>query len=205
MPAPRENPGLAAGVFRWAFTWPYRAVLAGLLWLRVRAWHVTALSLMGNLVTGGLLLTGRRLVPGIVFLASGVLDVLDGGVARMRGEESRKGALLDSVIDRASDGVVFGCLFVSLARGDDALLAVLALVAMVVSLQVSHVRAEGEAAGLRVSGGLVQRLERYVALTIGLMVPGALFPVLALLAALGLATTVQRFVVGWRQLPTVPR
>lgn len=189
-------------LFRWVFQWPYRAALAGLYRLGFRAWQLTILSLLVNLVIGWLLLTGRRLVPGLLMLVAGMLDVFDGGVARLRGEESRKGALLDSTIDRVSDGIVFGAIFLAEAtvHGNE-LTARLALGGMVVSLLVSHVRAEGEAAGLEISEGSVQRLERYVALILGLTIPGALLPALFLLAALGLVTLIQRLISAWRGLP----
>ena len=47
---------------------------------------------------------------------------------------------------------------------------------MVIALSVSHIRAEAEAAGVSLSEGFFQRLERYVAMMIGLPVPGALLP-----------------------------
>jgi hypothetical protein len=50
----------------------------------------------------------------------------------------------------------------------------------------------------------MQRLERYVLLMIGLIVPGALTPVLAILTALGTLTVLQRSVSGWRQLAPGP-
>jgi CDP-diacylglycerol--glycerol-3-phosphate 3-phosphatidyltransferase len=189
-------------LFRWVFQWPYRAALAGLYRVGFRAWQLTILSLLVNLVVGWLLLTGRRLVPGLLLLVAGMLDVFDGGVARLRGEESRKGALLDSTIDRVSDGIVFGAIFLAEATvHDNELTARLALGGMVVSLLVSHVRAEGEAAGLEISEGSVQRLERYVALILGLTIPGALLPSLILLAVLGLVTLIQRLTSAWRGLP----
>ena len=52
---------------------------------------------------------------------------------------------------------------------------------------------------LPMTEGFVQRLERYVALIIGLTVPGALTPVLALLTALGAATAVQRAGSAWKR------
>jgi hypothetical protein len=99
---------------------------------------------------------------------------------------------------------VFGAIFLAEATvHHDRLTAGLALAGLAVSLLVSHVRAEGEAAGLKVTEGTVQRLERYVGLVIGLMVPGALLPVLAGLAVLGLVTTAQRLASVWRGLPRV--
>lgn len=201
LPAPRENPSVIGPLFRWVFQWPYRVALAGLYRLGFRPWQLTALSLVANIIIGWLLLSGRRLVPGLLLLVAGLLDVFDGGVARLRGEESKKGALLDSTVDRVCDGIVFGAVFLAEAAiHRNELTAALALVAMVASLLTSHVRAEGEAAGLKITEGSVQRLERYVAMILGLTIPGALLPALALLAALGLVTTVQRLVWAWRAL-----
>ena len=183
-----------------ALTGPYRWGLVALYRTGVRAWQLTVASLVVNLVAGWLLLTGRRLVPGVLLAVAGALDVMDGGVARLRGEAGRSGAFLDSVVDRVSDFVVFGCLYWSLAGQGRRTEAALALSSLLVSLLVSHVRAEGEAMGLTLTEGLFQRLERYVALVLGLVIPGALLPVLVLLTVLGGATVVQRLVLAWRQL-----
>jgi CDP-diacylglycerol--glycerol-3-phosphate 3-phosphatidyltransferase len=200
LPAPRQAKGAIAPLFRVVFAWPYRAALAGLYRARLRPWHLTFASLGVNVVAGWLLLTGRRLLPGLLLLPAGLLDIFDGGLARLRGEDSRLGAFLDSVLDRVSDAIVFGCLFWSLSKQHLALQAGLCMSALAISLLVSHVRAEAEAFGLSMSEGLMQRLERYVALMIGLTAPGALLPVLALLAGLGAATVAQRGWSAWRQL-----
>lgn len=198
MPAPREATGLAAKPMRWVFTWPYRIVLAGAFRAGFRPWHLSVLALATNAWVGVLLLRGDRLVPGLLLIPAGMLDILDGAVARLRGEDSRFGAFLDSVLDRVSDVILFGCLYWSLAgQGGDRLEAALALVTMVVALSVSHIRAEAEAAGVPLSEGYFQRLERYVAMMIGLPVPNALLPALAILTVLGAVTVVQR---GWAAL-----
>ncbi|HZA26601.1 MAG TPA: CDP-alcohol phosphatidyltransferase family protein [Actinomycetota bacterium] len=200
LPPPRENPSVAAPLFRTVFAWPYRLVLAGLLRAGFRAWHLTLLSFVANVVVGVLLLTGRRLLPGLLLLPAGLLDIFDGAVARHRGEESRKGALLDSLTDRACEGIVFGCLFFSLAEQNQTIDAALALASMIVSLLVSHLRAESEAAGLKMAKGIFQRLERYLALIVGLIVPGALRPALALLTGLGALTALQRIGGAWQRI-----
>jgi phosphatidylglycerophosphate synthase len=204
LPPPRENPSVAAPLIRTVFAWPYRLVLAGILRAGFRAWHLTLMSLAANVIVGVLLLSDRRLLPGLLLLPAGLLDIFDGAVARHRGEESRKGALLDSVIDRACDGIVFSCLFFSLAGQDRTVDAALALAAMMVSLLVSHLRAEGEALGLRMSKGVFQRLERYMALVIGLIVPGGLRPALAILTGLGALTALQRMAGAWRRIGDPP-
>jgi CDP-diacylglycerol--glycerol-3-phosphate 3-phosphatidyltransferase len=159
-----------------------------------RPWHLTLLGLATNVWIGVLLLQGDRLVPGLLLIPAGLFDILDGAVARLRGEESRLGAFLDSVLDRVADVIIFGCLYWSLAGQDLRLQAALALLTLVIALSVSHIRAEAEAAGVSLSEGFFQRLERYVALMIGLPVPGALLPALAILTVLGAVTVVQR---GW--------
>jgi phosphatidylglycerophosphate synthase len=168
--------------------------------LGVRPWQLTLASLITNIAAGALLVRGDRLLPGLLLIPAGAFDVFDGSIARLRGEAGRAGAFLDSALDRVSDMILFGCLFWSLARQDMELEAALALATLIVALMVSHVRAEAEAAGASLSEGLFQRLERYLALMVGLLIPGALLPVLVVLTILGSATMMQRLYTGWRRL-----
>jgi CDP-diacylglycerol--glycerol-3-phosphate 3-phosphatidyltransferase len=179
---------------RWLFRWPFKLILAGAYRAGFRAWQLTVLSLATNVVIGWLLVSGERLLPGILLIPAGVFDVLDGAVARLRGEESRFGAFLDSFLDRVSDVILFGCLYWSLSAQHQRLAAGLALATLVISLSVSHIRAEAEDVGVSLSEGFFQRLERYIAMTIGLIVPGALLPALVGLVVLGGVTVLQR---GW--------
>jgi CDP-diacylglycerol--glycerol-3-phosphate 3-phosphatidyltransferase len=187
-------------LFQRVFAWPYRFALMGLYRAGFRPWQLTALSLATNVVIGWLLVDGKRFLPGMLLIVAGVLDIFDGGVARLRGEDSRAGAYLDSVLDRVSDVILFGALFWSLSGQHHRTAAALALSSLIVSLMVSQIRAEGEAMGLSLTEGLFQRLERYVALMVGLTAPGALLPVLVVLTAFGTATVVQRAGSLWRQL-----
>ena len=195
VPAPRRNRSIIGPLFQRVFTWPYRITLAALYRAGFRPWQLTLGSLAVNVAVGWLLLSGRRFVPGMLLIPAGVLDVFDGGVARMRGEDSRLGAFLDSTLDRVSDGILFGCLFWSLAGQGKETAAALAI-----SLVVSQIRAEGEALGITLSEGVFQRLERYVAVMIGLTAPGALLPVLGVLTGLGGLTVAQRGWSAWRRL-----
>ena len=192
MPAPRKSEGAAGRAAQRIFAWPYRAVLAFLLWTGVRPWQLTLLSLLLNIVSGVLILAGSWAWAGVALIVGGVFDVMDGSVARHRGEVRRSGAFMDSVLDRVSDMILFGCLFWYLAGQGETFAASLALVTLVVSLSVSHVRAEAEAVKVQLTEGLFQRLERMIALAAGLLIPGMMLPVLVLLAVLGTATSLQR-------------
>ena len=200
LPGPRRNQSFIGPLFHGLFKWPYRWALAGLYRAGFRPWQLSLLSLASNVAVGWLLITGRFLVSGVLLIVAGLFDIFDGGVARLRGEAGPAGAFLDSVLDRVSDIILFGCLFWALEGQGRALAAALALSGLIVSLLVSSVRAEAESEGLTLSEGLMQRLERYVALMIGLTTPGALVPVLVILTALGGLTAAQRIVSAWRQL-----
>ena len=82
LPKPRKNQSAAGGAIQWAFQWPYRAILAFLIWARVRPWHLTVLALLLNVATGVLIITGDWFVAGWALLAAGLCDVFDGSVAR---------------------------------------------------------------------------------------------------------------------------
>jgi phosphatidylglycerophosphate synthase len=192
MPAPRKNESAAGGFMQEIFAWPYRAILAFLIWTGVRPWQLTAASPVFIVLSGWQIVTGNWAVAGILLLIGGLCDVFDGSVARHRGESKRSGAFMDSVLDRVSDMILFSCLFWDLAAKGETVQAALALLTLIVSLGVSQVRAEAEAVGVQLTEGLFQRLERFLALLVGLLIPGMMFPALILLAALGVFTLAQR-------------
>jgi CDP-diacylglycerol---glycerol-3-phosphate 3-phosphatidyltransferase len=197
LPKPRKNESAAGGAVQWIFQWPYRAILAFLIWARVLPVHLTLLAVGLNVLTGALIIAGEWFIAGWALLAAGLCDVFDGSVARHHGRQKRSGAFMDSVLDRVSDAILFACLFWALAADGRRFDAALALFTLVVSLSVSHIRAEAEAVGVQLTEGFFQRLERFLALMIGLLVPGAMTPILVILAVLGAVTALQR---GWSAL-----
>jgi len=192
MPPPRKNESAAGGAMQRLLAWPYRAILAFLIWTGVRPWQLTLLSPVFIVLAGWQIVEGNWLVAGFLLIVGSLLDVFDGSVARHRGEEKRSGAFMDSVLDRVSDMILFSCLFWNLAAQGEMVQAGLALLTLIVSLGVSQIRAEAEAVGISLSEGLFQRLERMLALMIGLLIPGMMFPALIVLATLGVFTVVQR-------------
>jgi CDP-diacylglycerol--glycerol-3-phosphate 3-phosphatidyltransferase len=200
LPAPRRSDSATGPAMQRIFAWPYRGVLAFLLWTGVSPNQLTLLALLLNVVCGALILSGAWAGAGVASILAGICDVMDGSVARHRGEARRSGAFMDSVLDRVADMILFACLFWFLAANDELLPALMALITLIVSLGVSYVRAEAEANGVHLTDGLFQRLERMTALAVGLLIPGAMTPILVLLAALGTLTVLQRMVLALRRV-----
>jgi CDP-diacylglycerol--glycerol-3-phosphate 3-phosphatidyltransferase len=147
----------------------------------------------------GLAIAEGAMVLGLVlFVASALPDLLDGAVARAGGTDSRRGAFLDSVVDRVSDSFVL----VGIAWHLDAIglphAGLLATAALAASLISSYVRAKGDALGLSARGGVLERAERIVVLGIGLLVPGLLLvPMLWVVLAGSVLSGGARFASGW--------
>ncbi|MBK5287914.1 MAG: CDP-alcohol phosphatidyltransferase family protein [Acidimicrobiia bacterium] len=169
----------------------------GLLNLGVGPDVLTLTGLALSIATA-LFVASGHLVWGVIGLTlSGLVDLLDGSVARTSGRVSSRGAFFDSVIDRASDAVVFGGVAWYLGR-DSGRLPVLALTAVALAMLISYERAKAEGFGYNARGGLMERAERMVMLGIGLAFD-VLVPVLWIMVALMAVTAVHRFLMVWKQ------
>jgi len=170
---------------------------AGLRRIGVTANLLTVLGLLASIATALLVATGH-LIWGVVGLCvSGLLDVLDGTVARGSGDDGPRGAFFDSVTDRVSDALLLGGVAWYLA-GTSAYAPILAFAVAALGAVISYERAKGEALGFSAKGGLMERAERMILLGVGLAFD-ILIPVLWVMLVLSAATTIQRFVKVWRQ------
>lgn len=125
---------------------------------------MTILGLIGNTVGAVFLSQGRMRIGGLIILAMGPVDALDGTMARLRGEPSEFGAFVDSVTDRYSELVIFGGLLVYYIREADLLLALVTFVAAGGSVLVSYIRARASSLGYDTKVGILTRMERYLVL-----------------------------------------
>ncbi|MDP2727937.1 MAG: CDP-alcohol phosphatidyltransferase family protein, partial [Dehalococcoidia bacterium] len=141
---------------------------------------------------------GWTFLGGFLVLFAGLFDMLDGAVARLSGQTTRFGALLDSVVDRFSEAAILaGLLWLYLSQ--QRITEVLLLFAVLLgSLMVSYVRARAEGLGLDCEVGLVARPERVLLLALGLLL-SQMVPVLALLAILTHFTVAQRVWHIWQK------
>jgi len=123
---------------------------------------VTSLSLLTAIVAAVLYRFKMVQLGGVVLLASGALDAMDGAVARITGRVSRFGGFLDSTFDRISDFAVLGG--IALSEIVDWRLVMLTVFG---SFLVPYCRARGEAAGSTgMAVGIAERAERQVMLAL---------------------------------------
>lgn len=150
-------------------------------------------------------LGGIRL-GGVLYLVSGIVDTLDGAVARANAQVTPFGAFYDSTLDRVGDGATFMgiAVFYLLAPPDSVAwregAVTISMLAMIASLIVSYARARAEGLGIDCKVGMVQRAERIVLTGVPTVLFGAgpqgliLFGIVTLLAVTSVITVVQRFV-----------
>jgi CDP-diacylglycerol--glycerol-3-phosphate 3-phosphatidyltransferase len=161
---------------------------------------VGALVVIASAVAFGV---GAMRLGGGLLLLSGVIDTLDGDVARATGKTTKFGAFYDSTLDRVGDGASFIGIaaFLLTAPGIrfPVIGAVICMVAVLASLLVSYARARAEGLGLDCKVGLVQRAERIILIGLPTLIVGAgpgglvLTGLVALLALGSVITVVQRF------------
>ena len=107
------------------------------------------------------------LIGSVLLLISGFFDVIDGSVARITRQTSKKGAFLDSTLDKISEIVIFlGIAIGNLAN------PILCIIALASSLLVSYTRSRAESFGVDLSGvGIGERAERLIILAIMGIIP----------------------------------
>ena len=156
---------------------------------------LTVIGLLFSIVTFFFTaVTGQLVIAGVFLLVSGFFDLLDGAVARSTNMVTKFGGFLDSVLDRYSDLIViFGASIYFLRRGD-ALSSMVAFFGAIGVAIVPYARARAEAASIACRSGILERPERVILLSIGLLFP-VLKPVVFILAVLAHVTALQRVIL----------
>lgn len=161
---------------------------------------IGALVILASSVAYGL---GWIQLGGILILLSGVVDTLDGQVARKGATTTKFGAFYDSTLDRVGDGASFIGIAAYLLTAPDirwrnaAILG--CLLGILAAMLVSYMRARAEGLGLECKVGIAQRAERLLLLGLPTALVGAgpeglvLTVIVALLTVLSIITVGQRF------------
>jgi archaetidylinositol phosphate synthase len=181
------------------------------------SWLAFALAI----VAGALIFLSPQYWPALLPLAaaavllSGFFDALDGKVARLTGKESRRGDLLDHVLDRYADVIMIGA--VALSAWCSPQIGILAIIGV---LMTSYMGTQCQAIGAgRLYSGLLGRADRvvllvvapllqmvFLAFTDGWVVLGPVslsaFEIVMLwFAVVGNLTAVQRALKIWKMVP----
>ena len=142
--------------------------------LGITANMVTMFGLLVNLVAAFCLATDRLIAAGLLILFGASFDMIDGAVARARTSTNSSGALLDSVIDRYSEAVIFLGALIYFHHLQNFIGVVLVFAAVIGSILVSYVRAKAEGLQIECKVGLMQRPERIILLALGVLVQGVI-------------------------------
>src|SRR5438874_8570218 len=188
------------------------AIVRGLSLTRISPNILTFTGLVINIIAGVLFgyASGDSqprlfFYAGLVILAAGIFDMVDGRVARATHQVTTFGAFFDSVIDRYSDIALFFGLLVCYARANHFFYVVLVGLVMTTSVMVSYTRARAESLIPSCKVGFLERTDRIVLVLIGALF-NRMAPVLWVIALLSTITVIHRIIFTYQQTtPPVPR
>ncbi len=173
-----------------------------LIRMRVRPNTITSASAIVVIGAGAAFGLDQPRLGAAWLLLSGLLDILDGQVARGGGMVSKFGAFFDSTFDRIGEAILFAgiAIYFQIAPGQSlpVLGVVLTLAVLTGSFLVSYTRARAEGLDLECRVGLAQRPERILGLGAPTLLFGAgphgilLLVIMFALAVLSWITVVQR-------------
>ncbi|SPD76256.1 CDP-alcohol phosphatidyltransferase [uncultured Desulfobacterium sp.] len=128
---------------------------------------LTVTGLIINGIGAYLYYLGLLKTAGVIILFAGMLDMLDGAVARAGNSQSKSGGFVDSVVDRYSDFLIFGGVLAFFARANNFSGVIITLAIICGSFMVSYVRARAELVIPKCDVGLLERPERIIILAAG--------------------------------------
>ena len=135
----------------------------------IRPNTITTAGFIGNLAATVLLFYGQFIAAGILVWLAGILDMLDGMVARSTKQVSVYGAIYDATLDRIGELGIYtgiGAYFILHGRYFSALIVVIATAG---SFLISYIRARAESYDIPCSVGMLCRGERVFLLGLGLI------------------------------------
>lgn len=147
--------------------------------------HITIIGLLLNILAAVHLMNyfewssfsyGDNLLGfGIILGFAGLMDTMDGRLARLYELKTKFGAFFDSVVDRYSEFIMFFGILMYFQHFNNFSGVVLSFVALIGSIMVSYNRSRAEALGIDCSVGFMQRPERIVFIGVWSIILGILF------------------------------
>ncbi|NJK50610.1 CDP-alcohol phosphatidyltransferase family protein [Candidatus Gracilibacteria bacterium] len=149
---------------------------------------------LGGLVAGWFIVRENYLLAVFFIILSGILDCLDGDLARARNMASGEGDILDSVIDRYVDFLLIAALILVFPNN----YLIPGLLALLGTTLVPYVRARSEAEGKSTVASIGSRSTRTILIIIGLLTQQIL-PLLILLAAITNIASIHRLIFALKK------
>lgn len=151
------------------------------------------ITFIGMIITSssGFVIPFNLFLGGVIILAGGFFDLIDGIIARANRRTTKFGALFDSTLDRIADGFIFLGIIWYFSNISDDIALLLTVVCMIASFLISYVRSRAEGLGVSCNVGIIERPERLIFLAFGCLTT-LLFPILLILTILSWITVIQR-------------
>ncbi len=151
-------------ISRWIRTWysiVFDPIVRFLARMGITANMLTVASLLIFVIAGILFAFGQVIVGAWLLILGGLLDSLDGPLARQSKIQSSFGGFLDSICDHCGDFAIYLGLLIQYLRSDSYLQIVLIFIAMFASVFGSHVRSRAGMVAIDTKTvGLFTRFER---------------------------------------------
>jgi len=140
-----------------------RHLIPRLVLLKLQPNHISMMGLVAS-VMAGIAYVFNPFTGGILTLFTGLLDTLDGSLARSLGTSKKFGAFLDSVLDRYTELIIYLGIWCHFYRQSTTtpFFSLTFLLILFGSLMVSYTRARAEGLGERCMVGMFQRGERII-------------------------------------------
>ena len=144
----------------------------GLLAAKISPNMVTSFGAFASIASSFYFFTRGEFVTGAILNTLFTLfDLLDGTMARLSGGGTKWGAVLDSTLDRVTDGAILISVAIYFHSKNDKLLSVV-LLTLLGSFLVPYIRARAEALGIECSVGIAERTERLIIALLGIGLAG---------------------------------
>ena len=163
---------------------------------------LSVIGVVVSLAAAAVLPLGWFVVGGLLIVAGGAFDLIDGAVARYHGISTRFGAFLDSTLDRVSDMALLLGIAMYYALSGEPGHVLLAGYTLAASALVSYAQAKAELLVPAFRVGIFERGERIVILALGALT-GFMVAALWVLAVGSTITVVQRFAHAYREMSEI--
>lgn len=167
--------------------------------------HVTLLAFAVGLCSAGILALGYTWLSVVLLWISGLLDVIDGKLARLTNQSSKSGAFLDMILDRMVEG--FFVLGIVVATPEAAISVILFLISVIFNfstfLAAGALMANTGKKSMHYDVGLMERTETFIFLTLAVVLIDYRVSLIILMVCLIMVTGIIRFIRIYKYLKQI--